>query len=136
MISVVPFAVAFFAVLAAGQISDRTGLRRTVLGSGFVLAAVGLTAAALASPVPAVVMLSVAPTLLGQVESRTGSVDNALLIVAVICLVALAGCALMRYQAGARDTERHADPTGTGAGTGSEPDLPAAGPGRAVGNSG
>ncbi|MER7235293.1 MFS transporter [Streptomyces olivaceus] len=186
LISVVPFAVAFFAVLAAGQISDRTGLRRTVLGSGFVLAAVGLTAAALASPVLAVVMLIVAtigfkvaassfyvipqqylvgamvapgialinsvgnlggfvaPTLLGQVESRTGSVDNALLIVAVICLVALAGCALMRYQAGVQDTEQDAaltsagTDTGTsaGTGTGSEPDLPAAGPGRTVGNSG
>ncbi|RZD56685.1 MFS transporter [Streptomyces albidoflavus] len=142
LVAVVPFAVAFFAVLAAGQISDRTGLRRTVVGSGFVLAALGLTVAALASPVLAVVMLIVAtvgfkvaassffvipqqylvgvmaapgialinsignlggfvaPTLLGQVQERTGSVSAGLLIVAGVCLVALIGCALMRLRQG------------------------------------
>lgn len=59
-ISVLPFAAAFFAILLAGRISDTTGLRRTVLVAGFVLAAIGLAAAAVASPVLAVVMLTVA----------------------------------------------------------------------------
>ncbi|WP_406144278.1 MFS transporter [Streptomyces sp. NBC_01012] len=145
LISVIPFSVAFFAILAAGHLSDRTGLRRTVLGAGFLLAALGLTVAALASPVLAVVMLIVAttgfkvaassffaipqqylvgamvapgialinsignlggfvaPTLLGQVQERTGSVSGGLLIVAGICLAALAGCVLMRYRNGKPD---------------------------------
>ncbi|MFF2861408.1 MFS transporter [Streptomyces rubiginosohelvolus] len=142
LISVIPFAVAFFAILAAGYISDRTGLRRTVLASGFLLAAIGLTAAALTSPVLSVVMLItatvgfkvaassfyvipqqylvgalvapgialinsignlggfVAPTLLGQVEERTGSVDGGLLIVAGVCALALLGCAATKYRSG------------------------------------
>jgi MFS family permease len=139
LIAVVPFAVAFFAIIAAGRISDRTGLRRTVLGSGFLLAAAGLAAAALASPLLAVVMLVVAtvgfkvaassfftipqqylsgaaaapgialinsignlggfvaPTLLGQVQERTGSVEGGLLAIAATCLIALGACALLKY---------------------------------------
>lgn len=142
LIAVVPFIAAFFAVLAAGHLSDRTGLRRTVLGSGYLLAALGLTTAALTTPVVAVIMLVVAtagfkvaassfyvipqqylvgamaapgialinsignlggfvaPTLLGQVQERTGSVSTGLLIVAGISVVALAGCAFLRYQHG------------------------------------
>jgi sugar phosphate permease len=144
IIAVVPFAAAFFAILIAGRISDATGLRRTVLASGFVLAAIGLVAAAIASPILAVVMLIVAtvgfkvaassffvipqqylvgamaapgialinsvgnlggffaPTLLGQVEQRTGSVSAGLLIVAGACVVAIIGSALLRYTAGPR----------------------------------
>ncbi|MBB4684509.1 MFS transporter [Amycolatopsis jiangsuensis] len=139
LIAVVPFAAAFVAILLAGRISDRTGLRRTVLGSGFLLAAVGLTVAALTSPVLAVVMLIVAtvgfkvaassffaipqqylagalaapgialinsignlggfvaPTLMGQVQERTGSVSGGLLVVAATCVVALVACALLKY---------------------------------------
>ncbi|KAA9148120.1 MFS transporter [Amycolatopsis acidicola] len=141
LIAVVPFVAAFVAILAAGRISDRTGWRRSVLGSGFVLAAVGLAVAAAAAPVAAVVMLIVAtvgfkvaassffvipqqylvgamaapgialinsignlggfvaPTLLGQVQQRTGSVSAGLLIVAATCVVALGACALLRYTA-------------------------------------
>ncbi|MFE3827341.1 hypothetical protein [Streptomyces sp. NPDC059092] len=41
-----------------------------------------------------------APTLLGQVQERTGSVSGGLLIVAGMCVVALAGCAAMKYRSG------------------------------------
>jgi sugar phosphate permease len=60
VVAVVPFIAAFFAILIAGRISDVTGYRRTVLASGFVLAAVGLIVAAIVSPILAVVMLIVA----------------------------------------------------------------------------
>ncbi|MEK8169945.1 MFS transporter [Streptomyces sp. M19] len=60
LISVTPFVFAFFAILVAGQLSDRTGMRRTVLAVGFLLAALGLAVAAVTSPVLAVIMLVVA----------------------------------------------------------------------------
>jgi hypothetical protein len=44
-------AAAFLAIFVAGRISDRDCLRRTERGSEVVLAAVGLTVAAVASPV-------------------------------------------------------------------------------------
>ncbi|MBN9734977.1 MULTISPECIES: MFS transporter [unclassified Pseudonocardia] len=155
VISVVPFAVAFFAILAAGRISDATGLRRTVLGSGFVLAAVGLGVAAVTSPVLAVVMLVVAtagfkvaassfyvipqqylvgalaapglalinsignlggfvaPTMMGQVQEQTGSVSGGLLVVAACCVVALAGCALLRYVSPSRAATPETAPSTT-----------------------
>ncbi|GAA5053147.1 MFS transporter [Nocardia callitridis] len=155
LVSVIPFVAAFVAILIAGRISDRTGLRRTVLASGFVLAALGLAVAALAGAVFAVVMMIVAtvgfkvaassffvipqqylvgalaapgialinsvgnlggfvaPNLLGQVEKHTGSVSIGLLVVAAVCVVALLGCALLRYSSGARTAQSSAaaDPT-------------------------
>lgn len=41
----------------------------------------------------------VAPTLLGQVQEKTGSTSGGLLVVAAICVVALAACTLLRYVA-------------------------------------
>lgn len=60
LIAVIPYAFAFVAIIVAGRISDRTGLRRTVLGSGLLLAAIGLATAAVVSPLLAVCMLIVA----------------------------------------------------------------------------
>ncbi|MEV0616442.1 MFS transporter [Nonomuraea sp. NPDC050404] len=139
VIAVLPYVFAFVAVLTSGRIADRTGLRRTVLGAGFVLAAVGLGLSAMVSPVLAIVTLSVAamgfkvaassfyyipqqylagalaapgialinsvgnlggfvaPTLLGQVQERTGTASGGLLIIAIVCLVSLAGVAFTRY---------------------------------------
>ncbi|MBW0101005.1 MFS transporter [Pseudonocardia sp. KRD291] len=157
VIAVVPFAVAFFAILAAGRISDATDLRRTVLGAGFVLAAVGLVAAAITAPVLAVVMLIVAtvgfkvaassfyvipqqylvgalaapglalinsvgnlggfvaPTMMGQVQERTGSVSGGLIVVAACCIVALLACSLLKYVSPSRTT---APVTASGTATG------------------
>lgn len=147
LIAVLPFAAAFVAILVAGRISDRTGARRTVLGSGFVLAAVGLAVAGFAHPLLAVVMLVVAtvgfkvaassffvipqqylvgaltapglalinsignlggfvaPTLMGQVLERTGSVSGGLYVVAATCVVALGACALLKSTARRRTAE-------------------------------
>jgi MFS family permease len=155
VIAVVPFAVAFLAILAAGRISDATGLRRTVLGAGFVLAAVGLGVAAIASPVLAVVMLVVAtvgfkvaassfyvipqqylvgalaapglalinsignlggfvaPTMMGQIQERTGSVSGGLAVVAVCCVVALLACSLLKYVSPSRAAAPETAPSTT-----------------------
>jgi len=59
-LSAVPWIFAGIAILAAGRISDRTGLRRTVVAVGFVLAAVGTAFGAFVTPVLALVFLCVA----------------------------------------------------------------------------
>ncbi|GAA3532993.1 MFS transporter [Amycolatopsis ultiminotia] len=154
VVAVVPFAAAFVAILLAGRISDRTGLRRTVLASGFLLAAVGLAVAAVTTPVLAVVLLIVAtvgfkvaassffvipqqylvgalaapgialinsignlggfvaPTLMGEVQERTGSVSGGLLVVAATCVVALAACGLLKY-ASPKRTDSHSESPAT-----------------------
>jgi sugar phosphate permease len=60
LISAVPYALAGVAVYFAAKISDRTGLRRTVLAGGFVAAAVGAGITAMASPVVAILGLCIA----------------------------------------------------------------------------
>ncbi|NIL77295.1 MFS transporter [Rhodococcus sp. B10] len=59
-ISALPYALAGVAVFVAARISDRTGLRRTVLAAGFVAAALGALITAMASPIVAIVGLCIA----------------------------------------------------------------------------
>ena len=141
LIAVIPYVFAFVAIIVAGRISDKTGLRRTVLGSGLFLAVIGLTLAAFASPLLAVLMLViatvgfkiaassffvipqkyligvlaapgialinsvgnlggfVAPTLLGQIQEKTGDTSAGLVIIAAFCVIAMVGCIFLRTTA-------------------------------------